>query len=117
MSSAISASSASSAAVVERGPGILVATSPQIVCHRPLTASPPPPKVGESAETYPHVVAVLDATTRVIECAADQWIVQIRRRSGRSPWEGVSFCRTKEALLRVTGSTHPALALLPDRFS
>ena len=59
--------------------------------------------------------------TRVIECRAGiQWIVQRRVSSGRYPWDAVSFCRTKEALLRCvaeyTKENHPALAALPDRF-
>jgi hypothetical protein len=28
----------------------------------------------------------------------------------------MSFCRTKEALLRLTGGNHPALTSLPDQF-
>jgi hypothetical protein len=70
----------------------------------------------ESSDTYPHVVAVLDAKHRVIECAAHiQWIIQVRRREGLHPWQGVSFCRTKEALVRLAGP-HPLLLALPDRF-
>jgi hypothetical protein len=91
-----------------------VAPAPEISSCAPLRASPAPPKVGESAENYPHVVVVLDPRTRVIECDAGiQWIIQ-NRRGHR--WYGVSFCRTKEALLRLTGSNHPALTSLPDRF-
>jgi hypothetical protein len=72
----------------------------------------------ETYDEYFRVTARLDGKTRVIECAAGiQWIVQ--RRTGRD-WKGVSFCRTKEALLRcarewVPGE-HPALLALPDRF-
>jgi hypothetical protein len=61
-------------------------------------------------ENYPHVVVVLDADTRIIECAARiQWVLQMRRRKGRHPWESVSFFRTKEILLHV-GRNHPAHA-------
>ena len=31
------------------------------------------------------------------------------------PWEGVSFCRTKEALACLAGP-HPVLLALPDRY-
>jgi hypothetical protein len=87
--------------------------SAEIVSRRAPRAAPAP-RIGEGAEAYPHVVVVLDAKRRVVECAAGlQWIVQVRR--GRR-WEGVSFCWTKEALLRITGSDHPALLALPDRF-
>jgi hypothetical protein len=93
-------------------PGASVRGDAGIACHRPPRAR----EAGESAEEYPAVVVVLDANRRVIECAAGiQWIVQVRRRKGRSPWEGVSFCRTKEALVRLVGS-HPTLLALPDRF-
>jgi hypothetical protein len=68
----------------------------------------------EYAEDYPYVVAVLDAKTRVIECADGiQWIVQRRTGSLKYPWAGRSFCRTKEALLRIAGR-HPALEALPE---
>ena len=81
-----------------------------------LTAAPRRrPK--ESAEDYPHIVAVLGANRRVIACAAGiQWIVQRRSGSLATPWAGRSFCRTKEALLRCAGGSHPALDALPDRF-
>ena len=70
----------------------------------------------EHVEDYPHVVAVLDAKTRVIECADGiQWVLQRRTGSLKTPWAGRSFCRTKEALIRIAGS-HPALEALPDRF-
>jgi hypothetical protein len=72
----------------------------------------------ESYDEYYRAIAQLDQNTRVIECKDGiQWIVQ--RRAGDA-WRGVSFCRTKEALLRcvrewVPGE-HPVLAVLPDRF-
>ena len=82
--------------------GTMGAPTREIGCHtRPRRRSAP-----ETAEGYPAVVAVLDAKMRVIECAAGiQWIVQ-RRRGDQ--WHGESFCRTREALLRITGSHHPA---------
>jgi hypothetical protein len=83
-----------------------------IACHQPRHQRERP----ESAEDYPRIVAVLDPKTRVIECAAGiQWIVQVRKRVTEYPWEGVSFCRTRGALVRLVGS-HPALLALPDRF-
>jgi hypothetical protein len=89
------------------------------------TKRPPEPEIAynraprvkfapETSDQYPRVVAVLDPKRRVIECAAGlQWIIQVRKRNGAHPWESVSFCRTKEALLRLTGN--PAvLQSLPD---
>jgi hypothetical protein len=70
----------------------------------------------ETSDDYPHVVATLDPKTRVIECVAGiQWIIQRRLRETKYPWEGVSFCRTREALVRLAGP-HPTLTALPDRF-
>jgi hypothetical protein len=86
--------------------------SDEIDCCRPAPVKSP----SESAEAYPRVVVVLDAKTRVIECAAGiQWIVQRRVNSSPQPWRGRSFCRTKAALLRIAGH-HPALEALPDWF-
>jgi hypothetical protein len=94
-----------------------VPTAVEIAPYRAPRQDAAPPKIGETMENYPRVVAVLGSKTRVIECAAGvQWIIQRRVHKGRHPWEGTSFCRTKEALLRLTGSDHPALASLPDRF-
>jgi hypothetical protein len=58
---------------------------------------------------------MLDAKTRVIECRDGiQWIIQHHRNGrGCNGWRGVSFCRTKEALLRLAGN-HPDLLALPD---
>jgi hypothetical protein len=110
----ISISSSSGSALFESGPGIPVPSSPGIASCTPPSASPGPPKVGESAENYPRVVVVLDPNRRVIECSAGiQWVLQ-NRRGNR--WDGMSFCRTKEALLHLTGSNHPALTSLPDQF-
>jgi hypothetical protein len=73
-------------------------------------------KVSEAADNYPDIVAMLGDGRRVIECAAGvQWIIQQRLRETRYPWEGQSFCRTKEALIRLAGS-HPTLMALPDHF-
>lgn len=56
----------------------------------------------ESYNEYDSVVAQLNDRTRVIACKDnEQWIVQ--RRSG-SRWNGVSFCRSKAALLRCCGA-------------
>jgi hypothetical protein len=74
----------------------------------------------ESADGYARLVAQIDANTRVVECTAGiQWVLQRRGDKGRA-WHGVSFCRTKQALLRcvrewVPGK-HPALEALPDWF-
>ena len=70
----------------------------------------------ESSDDYYHVVVMLDAKTRVI--AADiQWIIQERKRSGRSAWEGKYFCRSKEGLvLYAPKPTAPELLALPDWF-
>jgi hypothetical protein len=41
----------------------------------------------ESSDDYLHIVAMLDANTRVIECADGiQWIIQRRRNAKRWPW-------------------------------
>jgi hypothetical protein len=72
----------------------------------------------ETYDEYSRVTARIDEKTRVIECKDGiQWIVQ-RRMSAN--WRGVSFCRTKRALLRcvrewVPGE-HPELEALPDWF-
>jgi hypothetical protein len=51
----------------------------------------------ESDASYP-TLTCLDDRTRVIDCRDSiQWIVQ--RREG-SHWRGLSFCRTREALIR-----------------
>jgi hypothetical protein len=78
--------------------------------------APPPRLPAETSDEYPHVVAVLDSTRRIIECPAGlQWIIQVRKRNGPHPWASVSFCRTKEALLRLTGNP-VGLQSLPDCF-
>jgi hypothetical protein len=80
----------------------------------------------EEADDYHAVVARLNGTWRIIVCsAANQWVLQRRRgkRCGRARWEGRSFCRTSEALNRLSrthaGVIDPTaaaiLAALPDR--
>jgi hypothetical protein len=62
----------------------------------------------EANDDYSAIVAMLDTDNRVIRCVDDvQWIVQ--KREGRI-WNGVYFCRTKEALLRYAASAE----LAPD---
>ena len=71
----------------------------------------------ETSDAYPHVVVDFGDGRRVIECAAGlQWILQKRLNGGQYPWRGQSFCRTKKALLRCAGRSHPLLDGLPDRF-
>ena len=82
----------------------------------------------EEADDCPNIVAVLNDRWRVISCRAGgiQWILQrsAGERHGRTRWEGRSFCRTREALARVSrehaGPINPAakaiLAGLPERF-
>jgi hypothetical protein len=79
----------------------------------------------EEADDYDAVVARLNDRWRVIVCGADiQWILQRRRgqRRGRARWEGRSYCRTKEAITRLSRRfAHPIdpvaaaiMAALPD---
>ncbi|MGY8633829.1 hypothetical protein RAD15_15235 [Bradyrhizobium sp. 14AA] len=76
----------------------------------------------ESYDEYARVVVRLDDRTRVIECRDGvQWIVQRGHpgHHGQTEWTGVSFCRTKEALLRCAGrraGENPVLDALPNRF-
>jgi hypothetical protein len=59
----------------------------------------------EEVDDYHAVVARLNETWRVIVCAAGlQWVLQRRRgeRRGSARWEGRSYCRTSEALNRVS---------------
>jgi hypothetical protein len=83
--------------------------------------------MAEEADDYPGVTAVLNDNWRVIECRSGiQWILQRRggERHGRARWEGRSFCRTSEALKRVSrafaGDIRPSawsiLQALPDWF-
>jgi hypothetical protein len=72
----------------------------------------------EANDDYPHIVAMLDANTRVIECADNlQWIIQKRCNAARWPWRNQYFCRTKEGLLLYARPITPELLALSDRFS
>ena len=84
-------------------------------------------KPRESADDYPNIVARLSDNWRVIVCAGGiQWILQRRdgERSGRARWTGVSYCLTREALVRlcralsepVDPSALLILAALPKHF-
>jgi hypothetical protein len=91
---------------------------------RPLDA-PKAINRNESSGNYGRVVAVLNGKWRVIECRDGiQWILQSRDSLTAivGVWRGCSYCRTKEALLRVcaaqVGKIDPTaaavLAALPD---
>jgi excisionase family DNA binding protein len=70
---------------------------------RPLDA-PKRVKRNESSDSYGDVVAVLIHKWRVIRCRDGiQWILQSRDSgtAAKGIWRGHSYCRTKEALLRV----------------
>ena len=82
----------------------------------------------ETADDYPHIVARLSDRWRVIVCPAGiQWILQRRdgQRAGRARWAGVSYCQTREALLRLcrtfSARVDPAalstLAALPEHIT
>ena len=87
----------------------------------PLTG----PSHRETADDYPNIVARLSDKWRVILCLAGiQWILQ-KRDAGNAPstgWRGVSYCVTREALVRLCGGLEPpvdpaalsALAALPE---
>jgi hypothetical protein len=80
-----------------------------------------PDRPAESRDDYPAVVAHLSERLRIIECRDRiQWIVQRRRSICPNSWRGVSYCRTRESLLRCAGSGDPAamaqLRALPERF-
>jgi hypothetical protein len=79
-----------------------------------MSAAPPPSigsrrrRLAESADDYPNVVVVLNEGWRLIACRDGiQWILQYRNRRNkaqtvaRDGWRGRSYCRTKEALIRV----------------
>ena len=79
--------------------------------------SRPSRRLGEASDDYPHIVTMLDANTRVIECAQGiQWIIQ-KRRAGRWPWRNRYFCRTKMGLLQRARPIVPELLALPDHFA
>ena len=81
----------------------------------------------EEADDYHAIVARLNDHWRVIVCAAGlQWILQrgyLAKNHGGMRWRSRSFCRTSEALIRVSrehaGDLQPAaagiLAALPER--
>jgi len=82
----------------------------------------------EETDDYDAVIARLNRDWRVIVCSAGiQWILQRRagERHGRARWEGRSFCRTSEALNRLSrkhaGDIDPyataILASLPERIA
>jgi hypothetical protein len=86
------------------------------------------PVTSEESDDYHAVVALLNADWRVIVCRANiQWMLQHRAgvRHGRARWEGRSYCRTSEALNRVSrkhaGAIDPTagaiLAGLPERIT
>ncbi len=57
----------------------------------------------EEGDDYPAVVVRLNATWRVAECRDGiQWILQRRagQRHGQPRWEGKSYFRTRQGLLR-----------------
>ena len=59
----------------------------------------------ESDDGYASVVARLNARWRVIQCRnAIQWILQRvnQVRDRRTEWKGVSYCRTRNAIIRVS---------------
>lgn len=74
----------------------------------------------ESDDSYHAVVAILNHRWRVIECRDGiQWILQFaKKRQAQTGWEGRSFCRTREALIRVcrehTGEIWPAALSILD---
>lgn len=86
--------------------------------HAASNGEPKPPhRSDEASDDYPHVVAILDSRTRVIECAQGvQWIIQ-KRCAGRWPWRSRYFCRTKEGLLLYARPIVPGLVALPDHFA
>ena len=71
----------------------------------------------ESSDGYGRVITNANSKWRVIECRDGiQWILQFRDslKSEVSLWRGRSYCRTKEALLRVcalhAGKINPTAA-------
>lgn len=81
--------------------------------------------VPEKSSSY-HAVATLNDDWRIIECRNGiQWILQRRRghHAGEARWQGVSYCRSKIALLRcarsageITADARAILDGLPDWF-
>ncbi|HWZ38598.1 MAG TPA: hypothetical protein VNY08_09890 [Bradyrhizobium sp.] len=58
----------------------------------------------ERDDGYYRIVALLNPGWRVVECRNGiQWILQrlgSPKRSRRGDWRGLSYCRTREALIR-----------------
>ena len=105
---------------VESGCRELSATTRPIRSPRSVPDTVFPSRRAECRDTYPALVYLTDRV-RVIECRDRlQWIVQRRRSVCPDSWRGVSFCRTREALLRCAGRGEPAamarLRALPERF-
>ncbi|WP_146198917.1 hypothetical protein [Falsochrobactrum shanghaiense] len=86
------------------------------------------PSHRESDANYHGVIAVLNDRWRVTACRDGiQWILQYRagERNGQSRYDSRSYCRTKEALIRVcrthAGDISPTamtvLNNLPERLS
>jgi hypothetical protein len=82
----------------------------------------------ETADDYPGIVARLCDTRRVIQCRdAVQWILQGRDgwSGGTARWTGLSYCRTREAILRLCRTSSAridpiawaALTALPAHFN
>jgi hypothetical protein len=101
------------------------ATSGGAGMNAPTTWPPAKCSKSEEADDYHAVVAHLNDEWRVIICAAAiQWILQRRagERHGTARWEGRSYCRTREALNRLSrkhaGAVDPnaaaILASLPE---
>jgi hypothetical protein len=73
-----------------------------------VTATPRQRSCRETEDAYP-CLARLDHKRRVIECAdAIQWM---RHRNG-GRWRNGSFHRNRDALIRCSGATGEALAIL-----
>jgi hypothetical protein len=82
-------------------------------------------RAAESSAEYPTVV-LLNERWRVIACPLGlQWILQRRagKRHGTARWDGRSYCRTRDALIRVCRASlgrigsdaQAALDALPER--
>jgi len=66
----------------------------------------------ETADDYDDIVLMIKGGKwRVISCNTDlQWILQYRARNTTRPWQAKAFCRTREALLKLTGQRAGATA-------
>lgn len=105
----------------------------RLVCDEPspeCIAAPSPRRnrsttacASETADEWPHIVAIPADGWRVVVCGAGiQWILQRRRQRGAGrPWRAVGYVTTREALMRLCArlcgpldpSTEAALASLP----